>query len=304
MPTVHENRLKGNYGAAIFTARLSGECLVRPVAGDTDVGVDLYCETVAEGQPFLHFWIQVKAGDQCERSPEGGSASCRFKLDHLSYWARQPVPVFAALVPCEWPVRSEPDIYLVDITTRTLFGVPGSHDSITLSSDYHWRAGEREAVRTFLREVVPATTARLQVSKGVVAPSPTPTPQYVRTTPLVPVARFKEVILHQVRTTAANAVLFALMPGEANNEVKEFCRVLARIVGQFDNDPHWENFMARALSHHADGDYRSALGMYARARDSIQGDEHVRDDPPWQARVRIIEQLEANARAGRPLPRQ
>lgn len=47
MPTVDENRLKGNYGAAYVSARLSSECLVRPVAAETGVGVDLYCETVA-----------------------------------------------------------------------------------------------------------------------------------------------------------------------------------------------------------------------------------------------------------------
>ena len=45
MPAVTENRLKGNYGAALVVSRLSGECLVRPVAAETDVGVDLYCET-------------------------------------------------------------------------------------------------------------------------------------------------------------------------------------------------------------------------------------------------------------------
>ena len=113
MPIVTENRLKGNYGAALVMSRLSGECLVRPVAADTDVGVDLYCETVAEGRPFLHFWLQVKAGDQCKRDASSNAASCSFELDHLKYWTQQPVPVFAALVPAEWPVLCEPDIYIV-----------------------------------------------------------------------------------------------------------------------------------------------------------------------------------------------
>jgi len=184
MSIVHENRLKGNYGAALVAARLSGECLVRPVAADTDVGVDLYCETVVEAHPFLHFWIQVKAGDQCERSITGSGASCRFKIDHLSYWARQPVPVFAALVPCAWPVEIEPDIYIIDITTSNLLGVRASGDWATLASNQEWRAGDPEGVRQFLRDVVPATTARLQVSRGVVAASPTLAPKYVRTTPL------------------------------------------------------------------------------------------------------------------------
>src|SRR5262245_27943710 len=101
-------------------ARLSGECLVRPVAVDTDVGVDLYCETVIESRPFLHFWMQVKAGDQCEARGEATAASCSFGLEHLNYWLRQPVPVFAALVPTTWPVSCEPSIYVVDITSQLL----------------------------------------------------------------------------------------------------------------------------------------------------------------------------------------
>jgi hypothetical protein len=106
MPLVPENRLKGNYGTALVMSRLSSECLVRPVAADTDVGVDLYCETVAEGtrRPFLHFWLQVKASDQCRLDANAQKASCGFDSDHLNYWKEQPVPVFVALVPSEWPV--------------------------------------------------------------------------------------------------------------------------------------------------------------------------------------------------------
>jgi Domain of unknown function (DUF4365) len=203
MPAVPESRLKGNYGASIVMARLSGECLVRPVAVDTDVGVDLYCETVAEAQPFLHFWIQVKAGDQCRVDPSSRSASCRFQRDQLEYWARQPVPVFAALVPTAWPARSEPHIYIVDITTTMLSNfLPDLQNSCMLRSDYHWPPGDRASVQAFLRTEVPNTTARLQIAGGVVAPSPTPTPQYVQMTPVVPVTRFKDRILRQLRTTA------------------------------------------------------------------------------------------------------
>jgi hypothetical protein len=103
MPFVSENRLKGNYGTAVVMACLSSACLVRPVAVDTDVGVDLYCESVEEGTPFFHFWLQVKAGEQCRLAADETSASCSFATDHLLYWYRQPVPVFAAL---EYPLCS------------------------------------------------------------------------------------------------------------------------------------------------------------------------------------------------------
>jgi hypothetical protein len=301
MPAVTENRLKGNYGAALVMSRLSGECLVRPVAADTDVGVDLYCETVAEGRPFLHFWLQVKAGDQCKRDPDGEIASCRFGSDHLDYWARQPVPVFAALVPSPWPVLQEPDIYVVDITTHILInsGAP-TQQSLLLRSNHWWPVGDRDSVRTFLTHVVPDTTAQLQVSKGIVADSPTPTSQYVQTRPRVPVLRFKDKILHQLRTTAAFALLFSAENG-ARVEDAAFRRILAQIVKQFGDDPHWENFFSRAISSHLDEDYPEALAMYGKARQSIQDDPNVRNQLPWQKQVRIIERLEEQARRCYPL---
>ena len=122
MAAIPDERLKGNYGVAAVLARLSAACLVRPVAADTDIGVDLYCETVQDGQAFLHFWVQVKAGEQCHVNATCGIASCRFDTAHLDYWSRQPVPVFAALVPTEWPVRVEPCIYIVDVTTQIQIG--------------------------------------------------------------------------------------------------------------------------------------------------------------------------------------
>src|SRR5436190_24196044 len=119
MSSIDQNRLKGNYAAAYVMSRLSSECLVRPVAADTDVGIDLYCETVEGSSPFLHFWMQIKSGDQCRRLNNGG-ASCSFKREHLVYWSRQPVPVFAARVPTAWPVQKDPAVYIVNITDRLL----------------------------------------------------------------------------------------------------------------------------------------------------------------------------------------
>jgi Domain of unknown function (DUF4365) len=299
MPLVKENRLKGNYGTALVMSRLSSECLVRPVAADTDVGVDLYCETVADSSPFLHFWLQVKAGDQCKVDAEADRASCSFEIEHLNYWARQPVPVFAALVPVEWPVRREPDVYIVDITTQCILSsLSSTQKSLTLTSNYRWPVGQRAGVQEFLMQVVPDTTARLQVSKGVIAHSPTPTPEYVQNSPSVPVLKFKDQIQHQLRRTAANAILFLIHEGCATRESDEFRRLLASIVEQFGDDPHWENFFSRGISFHADEDYSHAIAMYAKARQSIENDPNVRDHPSWRERVKQIERLEEQARSG------
>jgi hypothetical protein len=139
------------------------------------------------------------------------------------------------------------------------------------------------------------------VSKGVIGDSPTPTPQYVRTRPHVPVLRFKDEILYQLRTTAANAILFSLGDTGPRAEDAAFRCLLARIVAVFEDDPHWENFFSRAVSSHADEDYLNAAAMYEKARLCIQSDRNVRDEAPWQERIRVIERLERNARCGCPL---
>jgi len=79
-------------------------------------------------------------------------------------------------------------------------------------------------------------------------------------------------------------------------EDTQFRRLLAQIVEQFGDDPHWENFMARAVSSHADGDYLNAVAMYEKARQSVQNDVVVRAEPAWQERVQQIEALEWLAR--------
>jgi len=299
MPFVTENRLKGNYGTALVMSRLSSECLVRPVAADTDVGVDLYCETVAENRPFLHFWLQVKAGDQCRLDAGAERASCSFEIEHLNYWARQPLPVFAALVPAEWPVPREPDIYIVDITTQSVLNsFPSTQNTVTLWSDYRWPVGQRSLVQQFLMRVVPETTARLQVSKGVIAHSPTQTPQYVQYSPAVPVLKFKDEIQRQLRRTAAYAILFLTQEGHVTIEGDEFRRLLARILEQFKDDSNWEIFFARGISSHADGDCSNAIAMYAKARQSIENDPSVRDEPSWRKQVKQIDGLEEQARSG------
>lgn len=296
MPIVDDNRLKGNYGAAYVSARLSSECLVRPVAGDTDVGVDLYCESVEEGSPFLHFWMQVKAGAQCRVSADGSSASCRFTTDHLGYWDRQPVPVFTALVPVDWPVARDPTVYVIDVSSYLLEHGLRDQPTVNLDSDYTWCPGNRTEVRRFLAEAVPVSAARLQCRHGVVATKPTLRPTYEHHAPLVPVSRFKSAIHRQLRTTAASSLLFLHSYGELNED-RGFRRLLAAVVEQFGDDPHWENFMSRALSHHADSQFDPAIELYRRAKRAIENDPRVRDLPAWKETIERIEEMLTKAQS-------
>jgi hypothetical protein len=310
MPAITRNRLKGNYGAALVSSRLSGECLVRPVAADTDVGIDLYCETAAEDRPFLHFWLQVKTGDQCKVDASRGSAKCSFDGEHLNYWFRQPVPVYAALVPSEWPVVEEPAIHIIDITTQILDNQHYlNQQSITLESDYSWQVGDRSSVVDFLEQVVPATAARLQVRNGVVARIPQQTTTYVHTTPSVPVLAFQKEILSQLRSTAAHAIMFSAGDEQTEMDV-EFRRFLARIIELFTKShfcqqkDHWENFFSRALSRHLDESYAEAALLYDEAQNCIHADSYVRDECSWQLLAAKIGDLKHVALRQRPLTKE
>lgn len=100
-----------------------------------------------------------------------------------------------------------------------------------------------------------------------------------------------------MRRTAAFAVLFSVESQEVEtDEGVRFRRLMAKIVEEFGDDCHWENFMARAVSEHSDRNYSGAVAMYRRARQSIESDELVRTQPCWQQMIRQIEAVEELAR--------
>lgn len=307
MPTVDQNRLKGNFAAAYVSALLSGECLVRPVVGDTDIGLDLYCESVESGTPFLHFWIQVKSGAQCKLSEDKSSASCRFDRQHLDYWRRQPVPVFVALVPTLWPVTQNPDVFIVDITRDLLVETEvASQAGRKLRSCRVWRSGVREDVRDFLREHVPTTAALLQCRNGVIAQVPQVESSYINKIPLPPIVHFRDQLLSQLRRTASMGVLaYRANKCYQSEEEKdsEFRRLLARIAAQFTDDDHWETYAARAFSSHLDGDYATAVELYGTAIDIIKRDPNLakhKNYGYWEDRLSDLEDQCARARAREP----
>jgi hypothetical protein len=301
MPVIDENRLKGNYAASYVAARLSTNCLVRPVAVDTDVGIDLYCETVQENRPFLHFWLQVKSGSQCMLASNGSSASCRFDKEHLQYWSRQPVPVFAALVPVEWPVKDDPTIYVVPLTTFPSGRGQARRNTAMLPSQFALRPGNQDDLLHFLGNIVPEATAQLECKKGLVASIPQLFPQYVVSYPPVPVWQFGKQILNQIRTTAAVSVLLLHQQGRLCGVDAAFRRLLVRVVEEFADEPHWENPMAQALSYHADGDYRLALEFYREAKRRIEQDPNVASLPEWQGQAKQIEALMGQADRKEPV---
>ena len=295
MSRVDEKRLIGNFGAAYVTARISSHCLVRPVAADTDVGIDLYCETVQQQEPFLHFWLQVKAGQsRISVSADKATASYRFKAEHLAYWQRQPVPVYAALVPIDWPVTKDPAIYVVDITGNIIeHGVPKPKSYRSIESQWKWGRNHRTSVDKFLRLVVPEGTAKIHCTQGVVARIPSRTASYVHGIPEIPVEAYWQQILTQIRTTAAWSIILAYLRKAVSPDTDSFRRRLANALEGLGDKSHWETLVARGLSSHLDGGYSEAQPLYSKALRRLKNDERFRAEhqAEWRTAVSFAKTL-------------
>jgi hypothetical protein len=291
MTQASENTLKGNKAVASVMYRLTrANCLVRQVAADTDVGIDLYCETVAENKPFLHFWFQVKGGKQCHVDSSKESASHSFKLNHLQYWDRQPVPVFAALVP-DPGAPGGGTVYVVDITTSLLYEKTPLSSGKTLSSAYTWPPDDQEGIHDFLAHVVPEVTARQMIKRGVVDNRPTLTEQYLKFSPYVPVETYEEEIQRQLRRTSALSIIHQLMGGPVIGRSSAFSKRLASILEQFDDDDHWETFAARALVHQANREPANARSMYDKSIELCNTDDEFRDNPRFESTLERLKTL-------------
>jgi len=172
MPSITNKQLKGSFAENLVAEWISRVCLVRPVAVGTDIGIDLYCESIIKNNPYLHFWVQVKTIGKKDIKNKNGIefASYKFKRSHLEYWARQPIPVYAFLVPVvDWPPKYPDRIYAVRITKHVIEnGLPKS-DSIKLeTSECTEFASIDKDWNQFVTEVVPVDSAILLLSKGLV----------------------------------------------------------------------------------------------------------------------------------------
>jgi hypothetical protein len=236
--------------------------------------------------------MQVKAGAQCRVAADRRTATCGFSRKHLEYWRRQPVPVFAALVPADWPVIEDPAIYIIDVTCNVLQSrLDPAKESLSLTSEHVWSPGNRNVVRQFLNEVVPRNVALLKLNDGVVASIPSLQDRYFQSTPLASVACFTDKILTQIRKTAAFSIISLRCDGALAGKNEVFRRRLARIAALFDDDKHWETYAAQAFSCHLDGDCKRAVELYDRALAIIRDDSRTHGLPWWE---QCVERLKAD----------
>src|SRR5207245_2682063 len=107
--------------------------------------------TTHAGNPFLHFWCQVKVSQGLD--PASASQSYSASDDELAYWLSQPIPTFLCLVPDR---RGEqPPIYLCSPLVRT----NNSMASLTKLSTF-------QELKDFLRDSLPYWTFIWELHHG------------------------------------------------------------------------------------------------------------------------------------------
>jgi hypothetical protein len=171
MTKATKSLISGNRGEAFVSFVLSRYCLVRPVASGTDIGIDLYCESILGDTPSTHFWVQVKTSKVKRKS-------ITIKNKYLKYWMRQPVPSFIFLVH---------DTGQLDESAFSL-GVIVLNE--WLRGDYIDKSGETKIpvfvtlthknIRQYIEEAIPMFESRLRMADGVILPVRRPDDAYLR----------------------------------------------------------------------------------------------------------------------------
>ena len=282
MVVIDTNRLKGNYAQAIVCSWLSRRCLVRSVAEGTDIGVDLYCESVLEDQPFLHFWVQVKAIPSNNIRTVDGKEEARYSFDrrHLEYWDRQPIPVYAFLVPVTtWPPSQPEKIYGINITRNLVVeGLP-ENGSVTYRASDSFEAETIDAdLQQFITKIVPADTALLFLKKGIVAPLPKSDPDFDDEFPIGIGWQHLPKILDNMRNASVQGLVYSLIAENKGKDWKPFRNQFEAIANLFEEQMHdfGISMLVRAAEH--DGDIEKAKGYIYRAIDRIFEDQCLSAD--------------------------
>ena len=282
---------------------LSRQCLVRPVAEGTDVGIDLFCETVEKESklPFLHFWVQVKSGKQVKETEER-KGKCQFDAEHIRYWVRQPVPVYAFLVP-EDQIPQMNKVFVIDFVLQSLNGqvpVEGQGEK-TLESDHVFATvGGSDNLETFVDTIVRVDHVLLRAREGVCIPLPQQPQAYIRKHLVGFRAPLARTIAEQVRSSASYTLADLLSLDSPTFDQKRCMAVLADVLRPFAQgitdaaywSTHWEDHIAYGRWLRVNGQEPAAKEQFTKAMNSIEKDEGFQCGVPnWKEMVEGIKRL-------------
>ena len=277
-----ENLLRGNWGEQYIAEKLSScGCFVRHVPQGHDTGIDLYCETTAErGEPFLHFWCQVKAS----KGYKGKKSSITFRPEkdmHKEYWLKQPVPVFIFLVP---DLRKQNNIPYYIFSSIDFYP---TNEKITSLR----KVEKQQDLENFLNTELLIQSFRWDLMKGKVSHLATPKPQYTILFPRGETVKYEKIIKTSLRWSLqclANDTLDSNTNQLAPN-AKTYVAML-EILALDTNDKHYETYEVIGRYYKLIKDVPKAQSNYKKSLDLIHNDPNVNTKiEPWKSVVKRIE---------------
>jgi Domain of unknown function (DUF4365) len=289
MSRITENIRKGNWGVSFVSHKLSKNCLVRPVLEGTDIGIDLYCESFDEkGNPFQHFWVQVKCGDERIKIAKDNSyAYYSFKREHLYYWSKQPIPVFVFLVPYKLNYDKENYIiYVVDITDQVhRLDILKTNKPTTLNSNL--KIENDNNLSEFIFNHVPYSSAVQKISYGIVSFIPSIKPSYMKSRPIGLVKNHVDKILNSIRTTSTFAFQeLSILIDDVSLDSKIL--KLKNILEVFKDDLKFEIPYTLGLFEYINYNFDSAISYFRSSIEIIDKDPNSKNEPALQRWKDII----------------
>jgi len=274
--------------------KLSRYCLVRPVASGTDIGIDLYCESVKENEPNTHFWIQVKGSEKNIKKLKNGKVSYKFKTEHLKYWNNQPVPIFAFIIDNQNSLDlTRCNIYVINLTEQLISGKFSESKTKTIYSDGFINSDQE--LERFIMNDVEKTAARQKLKEGIISPIFSSRDQYIKKLFPSGSSKFSKKIYWTIRTTVA-FVLGDLIEREkadpSNPQIKKDRKLFTLILEVFKDTKHWEVPFNLGLSYKLDDRRIDAIIQLRRSKEIIESDMSPEmDSLDWKIRIKYISEI-------------
>lgn len=293
--TITDNQLKGNWGEQYIAANLSSQgCFVRHVTQGNDTGIDLYCETVKENKPFLHFWCQIKTSKKYKE--ENKQETFKPKKEYKEYWLLQPVPVFIFLVPDSRNKFNVP-YYICKALDLEVKERINSFAKVESPKDLSSFLNEQLALETFLWEL----------KEGKISYLKTPKEGYTKQFPTGIVHIFESKLfqsLHWTLWRLSEDILFhgisrkdMLEKPNLNDDEKErferakpYMEALEILIVSKE-DKHYQNFRTVGVYYELEKEYEKSLEHYKKSKSYIEKDKKINiSENTWKNVVKEINQ--------------
>jgi hypothetical protein len=259
-----------------------------------DTGIDLYCEKVKDGIPYLHFWCQIKSSNKWK----GIKNSIKFngKKNHINYWLKQPAPVFIFLVP---DIRdlSEPPYYICRAIDFYLNRSPSIQSS--------WKINSVMELKQFLELGLIFESYLWDLKDGKVSHLKTPKGEYTLLFPKGASINFepkiKQSIIWTLNHLSYDLLFYRENPSkllsntpvskkiiDKKKKAEPYIKALEALILAI-NDEHYENYELIGLYYELENNFFKANKYYTMALKSLNNDPVInKNQPPWKEVIQDI----------------